>query len=353
MMAHPLAMGAAVICLAGAATAWALVGPVRGFLQFAAALIGLIAAERALAGGRAWVRSRDWAALLFVPLHALRDLTWVAAIGVWLARRLAGAAPRPAHSMHPRATRGREVEAGPAPAALATDNMRVLGLIPAYNEAANLEAVIRELRACHPTLDLLVIDDGSTDETESILADIGVRWVRLPQRLGIGSAMRAGLRYAERMGYDVAVRIDGDGQHRALDVARLLAPLAAGAVDVIIGSRFRSQPGRPPRPLQRALALALSWMTGAAVSDPTSGFYAIGPRALRLLAEHHPTGYPEPELRLFLTRNRLRVAEVAVEARARLGGRTTLTTARLVTAAARVLLAMIVVPLRGRVARSS
>ncbi len=94
-------------------------------------------------------------------------------------------------------------------------------------------------------------------------------------------------------------------------------------------------------------------MTGAPVSDPTSGFYAIGPRALRLLADHHPTGYPEPELRLFLTRNQLRVAEVAVEARARLGGKTTLTTSRLLTAGARVLLAMIVVPFRGRVARHS
>ena len=127
------------------------------------------------------------------------------------------------------------------PIAVESLGVRALGLIPAFNEATNLEAVIHELRAHHPHLDLLVIDDGSTDETETVLRQIGVRWLRLPQRLGIGSAMRAGLRYADRLGYDVAIRIDGDGQHRAGDVARLLAPLAADRVDVIIGSRFRSQ----------------------------------------------------------------------------------------------------------------
>ena len=92
-------------------------------------------------------------------------------------------------------------------------------------------------------------------------------------------------------------------------------------------------------------------LTRTAVSDPTSGFYAVGPRALPVLAEHHPTGYPEPELRLFLSRNHLTVCEVAVQSRARMGGTTSLTWGRLTTACARVVLAMIVVPFRGRIAR--
>jgi glycosyltransferase involved in cell wall biosynthesis len=352
MMAHPLVMAATLVCIAGSAVAQWLEASSVPFLWAAAALVAFLAGERTMASWRAWQRSHDRAALLFVPLHLLRDLVWVAAIAMWLGRRLVGAAQRPVHSMWPRAA-GLHEHAAPGDAiAVESLGVRALGLIPAFNEATNLEAVIHELRAHHPHLDLLVIDDGSTDGTETVLREIGVRWLRLPQRLGIGSAMRAGLRYADRLGYDVAIRIDGDGQHRAGDVARLLARLAADRVDVIIGSRFRSQ-AAPPRPLQRALALTLSWMTGAPVSDPTSGFYAIGPRALRLLADHHPTGYPEPELRLFLTRNQLRVAEVAVEARARLGGKTTLTTSRLLTAGARVLLAMIVVPFRGRVARHS
>jgi hypothetical protein len=98
-----------------------------------------------------------------------------------------------------------------------------------------------------------------------------------------------------------------------------------------------------------ALAKLLSTLTGRRVTDPTSGFYALGPRAIRILAEHHPTGYPEPELRLFLKRNALNVVEVGVRPRSRLSGRTSLTTSRLATAAARVALAMVIVPLRRRV----
>jgi glycosyltransferase involved in cell wall biosynthesis len=219
--------------------------------------------------------------------------------------------------------------------------------------------VIEELRSRHPELDVVVIDDGSTDGTSELLTELGVAWLRFPQRMGIGSAIRAGVGYARRRGYGAAIRIDGDGQHGASDVGRLLAPIVAGEADVVLGSRFvdaRSQPrpgvmsGACPAPttLQRALGLCLSGLTGTRVSDPTSGFYALGPAAMRVLAEHHPTGYPEPELRLLLSRTRLRVREVAVEAWPRRAGRTSLTPLRLAAAALRVLLAMVIVPLRGR-----
>jgi hypothetical protein len=166
------------------------------------------------------------------------------------------------------------------------------------------------------------------------------------------------VRYARRRGYTAAIRIDGDGQHGAGDVGRLLAPIASGHADVVLGSRFTEFGARrhaavgasqAPTPLQRALGLCLSRLTGARVSDPTSGFYALGPEAMRVLAEHHPTGYPEPELRLLLSRTHLRVREVAVQAWPRRAGRTSLTPLRLCAAAWRVLLAMIIVPLRGRV----
>ena len=103
---------------------------------------------------------------------------------------------------------------------------------------------------------------------------------------------------------------------------------------------------RADRGLKRTLAAGVSLLTGRRVTDPTSGFCAIGPRALRVLAEHHPTGYAEPELQLFLSRNSFTVVEVPVTSRARQGGRTSLTPRRLPTAAARVLLAMVVVPFR-------
>jgi glycosyltransferase involved in cell wall biosynthesis len=206
---------------------------------------------------------------------------------------------------------------------------------------------------------VLVVDDGSTDETPDVLEQLDVKWLRLPERLGIGSAMRAGLRYARRLGYDIVVRMDGDGQHCPEDIERLLAAIELNRADVVLGSRFTGPPSRRwrygaagaslARLLQRALAGCLRALTGKRVTDPTSGFYGLGPRAVRVLAEHHPTGYPEPELRLFLSRNSLQAIEVPVCERPRPGGRTSLTPVRITAAGARVLLAMIIVPLRHRV----
>jgi glycosyltransferase involved in cell wall biosynthesis len=169
--------------------------------------------------------------------------------------------------------------------------------------------------------------------------------------MGIGSAMRAGLGYARRLRYDAVVRLDGDGQHRADDIARLVEPLTTSRADVVLGSRFHRSLNPAPKSraghtIRTMLAACLTRMTGAPVTDPTTGFCAFGPRALRVLSEHHPTGYPEPELRLFLKRNGLVVVEVPVRERPRHSGRTSLTPARLTVAGARVLLAMLIVPFR-------
>ena len=139
-----------------------------------------------------------------------------------------------------------------------------------------------------------MIDDGSTDDTVACLDRLDVRWLRFPERMGIGSAMRAGLRYAVRFGYEAAVRIDGDGQHRADDIDRLLAPIREGAADVVLGSRYslpRAERAGLSRLAQRLLGACISAQIGRRVTDPTSGFCALGRRAIRLLAEHHPTGY--------------------------------------------------------------
>ena len=361
MMAHPIVMAVALLCLAAAAAAAMAEGAWRWPAYAGAFLIGGLAIERLAAGIAAAWRFGDATALLFPVLHLGRDLAWVAAMTVWLGRRFRRLAPRPSHSMRPRpagtghgpfadAERLRPAATRPA----FEQPLRALCLIPAHNEASNLPAVVADVRRCHPDLDILVIDDGSTDATPSVLRALDVRWLRLPLRMGIGSAMRAGLRYAVRLGYDSAVRMDGDGQHWAGDLARLLAPLAAGGADVVLGSRY-TQPDAARRGAvrlaQRILAACLSALTGRTVTDPTSGFCAFGPRAVRLLADHHPTGYGEPELRLFLSRNGLSVVEVPVLGRSRLGGRTSLTPVRLTAAGARVVLAMLIVPLRGRVGR--
>jgi glycosyltransferase involved in cell wall biosynthesis len=223
-----------------------------------------------------------------------------------------------------------------------------LTLIPAHNEAGNLPAVVAEIRERRPDLDILVVDDGSTDGTAAALDRLGVRWLGWRRRRGVGCAVRAGLRYGVRLGFDVVVRVDADGQHDAGDIGRLLARLDEPGVDAVLGSRYAdSYPG--PKLLKRGLAAVVSVVTRRRVTDATSGFWALGPRAVALLAEHHPRGYPEPELHLFLGRNGLNVVEVPVRSRARISGRSSLTLLRLFAAGARVLLAVLIVPLRERV----
>jgi glycosyltransferase involved in cell wall biosynthesis len=225
---------------------------------------------------------------------------------------------------------------------------RILTLIPAHNEAVNLPAVIAEIRHRRADLEILVVDDGSTDRTTAVLEALAVRWLGWPRRRGVGCAVRAGLRYAARLGFDVVVRLDADGQHEAGAIDRLLARLADKDVDAVLGSRYTDS-YLGPRLLKRALASVVSLVTRRRVTDATSGFWALGPRAVALLAQHHPRGYPEPELHLFLSRNGLNVVEVPVRSRPRLSGRSSLTVARLLAAAARVLLAVVIVPLRERV----
>ena len=224
----------------------------------------------------------------------------------------------------------------------------LLVLIPAHNEAASLPAVLAEIRELVAGTDLLVVDDGSTDGTFRLVERLGVRVLRIHERIGVGGAMRTGLRYAGRLGYTMVVRVDGDGQHQPSDIEALIKPLVDGTADVSVGSRYADVRVGIVR---RTLALCLTALTGRSITDPTSGFCAFGPRAVELLSDHHPTGYGEAELLLFLSRNGLRAAEVPVAFRARLAGRTTLTPMRKTTAIARIMLAMLIVPLRSGVER--
>jgi hypothetical protein len=141
--------------------------------------------------------------------------------------------------------------------------------------------------------------------------------------------------------------MDGDGQHRARDIARLMEPIQSGRADAAVGSRYIER-GRAARKhvAHRVLALGLSTIIRRRITDPTSGYWAFGPRAIRLLSRFHPTGYPEPELLLLLARNGLHVEEVSIKVRRRLAGRTTLTWPRTGGALARTLLALVIVPLR-------
>jgi GT2 family glycosyltransferase len=343
MMAHgPVMLVALSILavsglLAGIGLPWRI--PCLGALL----LMSILAAERACAGVVAWRRSGDRAALGFAAAHLARDAAWAYAIGLWLLRRMRRQHPSPSHSMHRSdgaIPERRDIER--------PCRGELLAVVPAFNEAASLERVVADLSRVLPREDILVVNDGSTDETERLLPDLGIRWLTLSQRLGVGSAVRAGIRYAERAGYNHVVRVDGDGQHRACDIARLYRVVASGRADAAIGSRFLRRGRRQGwrRATQAMLAACLTIMSRERVTDPTSGFWLFGPRALRLLCGHHPAGYAEPELVLFLRRNGLRLVEVPIRMRPRNAGQTSLTTTRAMTAFARTLLAIVVVPLR-------
>jgi len=343
MMLHAPAMTMALAMLglapvmAAAGLSWRI--PAIAGLIVLGALVG----ERLVAGIDAWRRTRDRAALAFPLTHLVRDVAWVAAIAIWLGRWALKRERTPGHSMFSHARLGDHLPP------VDPRRVSVLAVVPAFNECANLPRVITDLSRVLPRKDILVVDDSSTDRTIEILPQLGVRYLTLSQRLGVGGAVRAGIRYAQRAGYDYVVRVDGDAQHRACDIARLLAPVVSGQADAALGSRFlhrRRETKDIRRFSQALLAWCLSAVTRRSVTDPTSGFWLFGPRALRLLSSHHPAGYAEPELLLFLSRNGLHVMEVPIRMRPRTAGRTSLTAPRTVLALARTLLAFVVVPFR-------
>jgi glycosyltransferase involved in cell wall biosynthesis len=234
--------------------------------------------------------------------------------------------------------------------------MRVLVIVPALNEARNLPAVAAELQACGEGVDACVVDDGSTDATAKVAVRLGLQVLRLPLHLGIGGAVQAGYLWAEERGYDVAVQLDGDGQHDPAFLGALLAPIRRGEADLVIGSRFLAEGGFRSTALRRAgiryLSLFLRWRCGARVTDPTSGFRAAGRRAIALFARGYPTDYPEPEAIALACRNGLRIAEVPVTMRERSHGESSITALRAIYYLVKVSTALLILPLprepRGR-----
>jgi glycosyltransferase involved in cell wall biosynthesis len=228
---------------------------------------------------------------------------------------------------------------------------RVLFIIPAFNEAASVAAVVSDLRAHYPSADTVVIDDGSTDGTAAAATMAGGGVLRLPVNLGIGAAVQTGLLFAARHGYDVAVQVDGDGQHLASEVEVLLNALRSGACDAVIGSRYldRKYSGSWPRRIGNSvLSRANSLILGKRITDATSGFRAYNRRAIAFLATTYADDYPEPEAILALARNGLQIEEVSVAMRPRESGRSSITTPRAIYYMLKVLLAMSVSAARER-----
>ena len=206
-----------------------------------------------------------------------------------------------------------------------TSNARKLAVVPAYNEAACVGEVIRELRRSAPSFDPLVVDDGSTDNTPAVAAEAGARVVRHPFNLGIGGAVQTGFTFAQQHGYEYLVQVDGDRQHDPGEIRRLECAMAESDVDMVCGSRFLAEDHKYPAPVSRRtgihlFAFLLSKIVGQRVSDPTSGFRLYNRRAIGVFARDYPHDYPEVEAVLMVHAHRLRMREVPVRMYARGGG---------------------------------
>lgn len=228
--------------------------------------------------------------------------------------------------------------------------MRTVAIIPAYNEAEALPAVLDELQAAQPGVDIVVIDDGSRDDTARVARRPGVTVLRLPFNLGIGGALRMGFRYAVEQGYDRGFQFDADGQHDASQVPLLLAELDNGA-DMVIGSRFAGagdyQVGRSRGLAMGFLRFGLRRLSGRQFTDTSSGFRAFNRRVLELFAAEYPAEYMESvEALVIAVRDGCDVREVPVRMRERAAGRPSNRHVRLVYHYLRLLVVLVASPPR-------
>jgi len=228
---------------------------------------------------------------------------------------------------------------------------RLVAIVPAWNESGAIGGVVDEIKQFDPSIDVVVIDDCSRDDTADVAESRGATVLRLPFNVGIGGAVQTGIRYARDEGYEIAVRLDGDGQHAASELPKILAPVEAGDADLVIGSRFVEAGGAYRPPLARRIGIGVfaqlvSILGGQRVTDTTSGFVALDRAGIELFATQFPHDYPEVEATLVALRSGLRVKQVQVDMRERVAGASSITFFRSLYYIVKVMLALLVASLR-------
>ncbi|MFR8664888.1 MAG: glycosyltransferase family 2 protein [Ruthenibacterium sp.] len=230
--------------------------------------------------------------------------------------------------------------------------MKILVIIPCYNEAENIARVVKNLQAVAArqalpgTVDYLVVNDCSTDESAAICASEGFSYISLPVNLGIGGGVQSGYLYAAQNGYDIAVQMDGDGQHDPAYLASVVGPVARGEVDMCVGSRFITKEGFQTSAMRRAgirlLSGLIRLLCGVRVLDVTSGFRATGRRLTEFFARNYAQDYPEPEAIISAVLNGFRVGEAPVVMAERMGGTSSISPLRSVYYMVKVSIALVV-----------
>ncbi len=224
--------------------------------------------------------------------------------------------------------------------------MKCLIIIPAYNEAANIEKVINNIVQNYPQYDYVIINDGSTDKTEEVCANAGYQVLNLPINMGIGGAVQTGYRYAKKNNYDAAVQIDGDGQHDVAFLEDMLKLLETGEADVVIGSRFVQKEGFQSSQIRRVgirfLSILARILTGVQIRDITSGYRVVNRRFIEIYANDYPADYPEPEAMIIAAVHGGIIKEYPVVMRERENGTSSITFKKSVYYMIKVTLAMLV-----------
>ena len=225
-------------------------------------------------------------------------------------------------------------------------DLKRLAIVPAFNEEESVGRVIDEIRALDPGFDVVVVDDGSADRTAGVAGDRGAYVIRLPFNLGIGGAVQTGYRFAFERGYDIAVQVDGDGQHDPAQLPLILGPVLGDDADLVVGSRFAGE-GAYRSTVARRIGIRIfagvvSAVVRQRVTDTTSGFRAVNRKGIALFAADYPHDYPEVEATVMCVKHRLRLQEVPVAMRERSGGRSSITALRSIYYMTKVLLAIFV-----------
>ena len=224
--------------------------------------------------------------------------------------------------------------------------MRTLIIIPAYNEANNISTVIEDLKENYPSYDYVIINDGSTDRTEDICRENGYPCINLPINLGIGGAVQTGYKYALENGYDVAVQMDGDGQHDPAFLDGMIKIIENDEAEAVIGSRFVEKEGFQSSATRRFgigfLSILGKILTGVRLKDITSGYRMVNRNLIRIYADDYPSDYPEPEAMIMAAIHGCRIKEYPVVMRERLGGTSSINLKRSVYYMIKVPIAMMI-----------
>ena len=228
--------------------------------------------------------------------------------------------------------------------------MNVIIIIPAYNEEENIKAVVESIYKLKIKLDILVVNDGSTDNTSKVAKKTGAIVIDLPNNLGIGGAVQTGYLYALRNNYDIAIQLDGDGQHDPKDIIKMIEKIEKENYDMVIGSRFIKKTNYKQTFFRmvgiKIMSFIIKTITGKKIYDTTSGYRAINKDIIKEFTINYPYDYPEPETNMRMIMKNKKIIEIPVEMRQRMAGKSFVTPIKSIKYMIKVILSLLILKLK-------